>query len=708
MENTIVQLSKYVITFLMICFTVQSFAALKERDEDERHYILMRQIIMIILMNFICFFVMFLQEGEVSTIQMFLLTMAYILGVQILYRLIYRKASMILVNNMCMLLSISMIILTRLSVSKAMSQYKILAASTLLCFIIPVIVRKGKFLKNLTWIYAVLGIAMLSVVMVLGFTSGGAKLSIEIHGITFQLSEIAKITLVFFMAGMLREDNSFGNVVKATVIAAVHVLILVASTDLGTAFVFFMAYVVVIYVATRKARYPLLGLAGMSAACVVAYFLFSHVRNRVALWQDPIGNWDISSQLAQGLFGMCSGGWFGTGLFEGRPDIIPVATKDFIFCAICEEMGIIFGICLILLCMSTFLLIINISMKMSKRFYKLIAMGLGTEYATQVFLTIGGTIKFIPMTGITLPLVSYGGSSMFSTVLMLAVPARVAGCGEGILCTPARPDGTIAPEILYAADLCGVDRIFSVGGAQAVAAMAYGTESIPRVDKIFGPGNRYVTKAKQLVGANDVAVDLPAGPSEVLVLADDEASPAFAAADLLSQAEHGGDSQAVLVCPSVEFARDTQRAVGEQLLQLRRGETIREALRQSRIVVLDSREKMIGFANAYAPEHLIISMRDAWDVAAQITAAGSVFIGPWSPESAGDYASGTNHTLPTGGWARAYSGVNTDSFLRKITYQELSRKGLAALSPTVIAMAEAEGLGAHAAAVRVRMKGGVL
>ena len=301
-----------------------------------------------------------------------------------------------------------------------------------------------------------------------------------------------------------------------------------------------------------------------------------------------------------------------------------------------------------------------------------------------------------------------GSAPLFSTVLMLAVPARVAGCPEVVLCTPARPDGTIAPEILYAADLCGVDRIFSVGGAQAVAAMAYGTESIPRVDKIFGPGNRYVTKAKQLVGANDVAVDLPAGPSEVLVLADDEASPDFAAADLLSQAEHGGDSQAVLVCPSVEFARDTQRAVGEQLLQLRRGETIREALRQSRIVVLDSREKMIGFANAYAPEHLIISMRDAWDVAAQITAAGSVFIGPWSPESAGDYASGTNHTLPTGGWARAYSGVNTDSFLRKITYQELSRKGLATLSPTVIAMAEAEGLGAHAAAVRVRMKGGVL
>ena len=300
-----------------------------------------------------------------------------------------------------------------------------------------------------------------------------------------------------------------------------------------------------------------------------------------------------------------------------------------------------------------------------------------------------------------------GKAPLFSTVLMLAVPARVAGCPEVVLCTPARPDGTIAPEILYAADLCGVDRVYAVGGAQAVAALAYGTESIPRVDKIFGPGNRYVTKAKQLVGANDVAVDLPAGPSEVLVLADDEASPDFAAADLLSQAEHGGDSQAVLVCASERFARDTRRAVEEQLQQLQRGDTIREALRQSRIVVLDSREKMIAFANAYAPEHLIVSMRDAWEAAAQITAAGSVFIGLWSPESAGDYASGTNHTLPTGGCARAYSGVNIDSFLRRITYQELTREGLRALAPTVVAMARAEGLDAHAEAVRIRLEGGV-
>ncbi len=299
-----------------------------------------------------------------------------------------------------------------------------------------------------------------------------------------------------------------------------------------------------------------------------------------------------------------------------------------------------------------------------------------------------------------------GKAPLFSTVLMLAVPARVAGCEEIILCTPARPDGTIAPEILYAADLCGVDRVFAIGGAQAVAAMAFGTESVPRVDKIFGPGNRYVTKAKQLVGANIVAVDLPAGPSEVLVLADDEALPAFVAADLLSQAEHGGDSQSVLVCESMTFAQAVRQAVEEQLAQLNRGEIIREALQQSRIVVLADRSDRIAFSNTYAPEHLIIAMRDPWEVAAQVTSAGSVFVGPWSPESAGDYASGTNHTLPTSGWARAYSGVNTDSFLRKITYQELTYAGLETLAPTITAMADAEGLDAHAAAVRIRVKGG--
>ena len=300
-----------------------------------------------------------------------------------------------------------------------------------------------------------------------------------------------------------------------------------------------------------------------------------------------------------------------------------------------------------------------------------------------------------------------GKAPLFSTVLMLALPARIAGCREVTLCTPCGSDGRIAPEILYAADLCGVDRVFALGGAQAVAAMAYGTESIPRVDKIFGPGNRYVTKAKQLAGAADVAVDLPAGPSEVLVLADEDARPEFAAADLLSQAEHGDDSQAVLVCRSEEFARRAIASVGEQAARLSRRDAIGNSLANSRIVVFSDPDEQIAFADAYAPEHLIIAMRDAWDAAARITAAGSVFIGGYSPESAGDYASGTNHTLPTGGWARAYSGVNTESFMRKITYQELTRGGLEALAPTITAMAEAEGLDAHANAVRIRTEGGV-
>ena len=299
-----------------------------------------------------------------------------------------------------------------------------------------------------------------------------------------------------------------------------------------------------------------------------------------------------------------------------------------------------------------------------------------------------------------------GKAPLFSTVLMLALPARIAGCREVILCTPCGRDGRIAPEILYAADLCGVDRVFALGGAQAVAAMAYGTESIPRVDKIFGPGNRYVTKAKQLAGAADVAVDLPAGPSEVLVLADEDARPEFAAADLLSQAEHGDDSQAVLVCRSEEFARRAIASVGEQAARLSRRDAIGNSLANSRIVVFSDPDEQIAFADAYAPEHLIVAMRDAWDAAARITAAGSVFIGGYSPESAGDYASGTNHTLPTGGWARAYSGVNTERFMRKITYQELTRGGLEALAPTITAMAEAEGLDAHANAVRIRTEGG--
>lgn len=295
-----------------------------------------------------------------------------------------------------------------------------------------------------------------------------------------------------------------------------------------------------------------------------------------------------------------------------------------------------------------------------------------------------------------------GRAPLFSTVLMLAVPAKIAGCREIILCTPDNGDRGIAPEILFAAKLCGVDKVFRIGGAQAVAAMAFGTESVPRVDKIFGPGNRYVTKAKQIV-SRYTAIDMPAGPSEVMVLADSSSDPTFVAADMLSQAEHGPDSQAIAVCSSKELAEKVAEEVERLADMLPRRDSIEGSLSHSRIITFPDRDDMIDFANEYASEHLILSIADPWEAAEKITAAGSVFIGNYSPESAGDYASGTNHTLPTSGWARSFSGVNIDSFMHKITYQELTPKGLKLLSGVVTTMAHAEGLDAHAMAVDVRI-----
>ena len=299
-----------------------------------------------------------------------------------------------------------------------------------------------------------------------------------------------------------------------------------------------------------------------------------------------------------------------------------------------------------------------------------------------------------------------GTAPLFSTVLMLALPAKIAGCKEIVLCTPTDKQGCVAAEVLYAARRCGVTKVFKAGGAQAVAAMEYGTESVPKVYKIFGPGNRYVTYAKQLVAGRNTSIDMPAGPSEVMVMADKMADAAFVAADLLSQAEHGRDSQAMVVCDSVEFAEAVSAEVERQMATLSRADYVVESLKNSRAVVFDSREQMIAFANEYAAEHLIISMENAWGVAEEITSAGSIFIGNYSPESAGDYASGTNHTLPTSGWAHSCSGVNIDSFMRKMTIQELSREGIATLAPTIVAMADAEGLEAHANAVKVRIAKG--
>ncbi len=297
-----------------------------------------------------------------------------------------------------------------------------------------------------------------------------------------------------------------------------------------------------------------------------------------------------------------------------------------------------------------------------------------------------------------------GTAPLFSTVLMLGIPAKMAGCKEIILCSPPNESGNIHPAVIYAASLVGVTSIYTVGGAQAIAAMAYGTSSIPKVNKIFGPGNQYVTAAKQLVQQAGIAIDMPAGPSEVCVWADETAIPSFVAADLLSQAEHGADSQVLLIANSVAIVEAVQKEIEQQLAALPRKNLAEKALQNSKAIVLNNAELAIACINEYAPEHLILSIDNAAQVADKIINAGSIFIGNYSPESAGDYASGTNHTLPTNGYAKAYSGVSIDSFVKKITYQQITERGLMNIAPTVTEMAEAEGLQAHSNAVGIRLQ----
>jgi histidinol dehydrogenase len=298
-----------------------------------------------------------------------------------------------------------------------------------------------------------------------------------------------------------------------------------------------------------------------------------------------------------------------------------------------------------------------------------------------------------------------GSAPLFSTLLMLGIPATIAGCPEIVVCTPPQKDGSVDSTILYVAQKLGLKRIFTVGGAQAIAAMTFGTQTIPKVDKIFGPGNQYVTMAKQLVQQQGVAIDMPAGPSEVLVIADESCKPAFVAADMLSQAEHGPDSQIILlVIKSEKVVAETLKEVDEQLNQLPRKDIARMALENSSVVLLDSAEEAMDFSNQYAPEHLILATQNADELAEKVVNAGSVFIGNFSCESAGDYASGTNHTLPTNGFARSHSGVSLDSFLKKVTFQKLTAQGILNIGPTIETMAAAEQLDAHRNAVSIRLK----
>lgn len=422
MVKIIVEISKYLLLLIMALFTIETFMVLRYKSQEAKARIMRKQIVLMLFFNFLAYIVMYLVKQQTEMIVVYLGVVIYILLVQAMYRLVYKRASLILVNTMCMLLSVGFVIQTRLGINYAIKQLMIVSVSTAISMLIPVIVRKARFIKQMTWVYAAVGILLLIAVLALSRVTGGANLSIEIGGITFQFSEFVKITFVFFIAGMLRDVTDFHQVAVTTVVAALHVIVLVLSKDLGAALIYFMAYVVMVYVATGKVGYVALGLGGMGIASVAAYKLFSHIRVRFSVWRDPFADYQGTGyQIVQALFGVCAGGWFGTGLFLGNPEMIPLARVDFTYAAICEEMGILFGICLILLCMGMYFLIVNISMKLKEPFYKLVAIGLGTEYCFQVFLTIGGTTKFVPMTGVTLPLVSYGGSSVMCTIIMISI-----------------------------------------------------------------------------------------------------------------------------------------------------------------------------------------------------------------------------------------------------------------------------------------------
>lgn len=328
------------------------------------------------------------------------------------------------------------------------------------------------------------------------------------------------------------------------------------------------------------------------------------------------------------------------------------------------------------------------------------------QFVSQKVETMPGVVcwqKAVPIQKVGL-YIPGGTAPLFSTVLMLAIPAKIAGCDEIILCSPPDREGNINPAILYAAKVAGVSRIFKIGGVQAIGAMAFGTESIPKVYKIFGPGNQYVMAAKQLVSLKDVAIDMPAGPSEVQVIADETSNPSFVAADLLSQAEHGIDSQSVLTTTNESLIEEVQQEIDRQLQLLPRKEMAEKALQNSKMILLNNEDEIIDFTNEYAPEHLIIETKNYHSLVDKIVNAGSVFLGNYTPESAGDYASGTNHTLPTNGYAKAYSGVNLDSFIKKITFQEISKEGIKNIGNTIEIMAENEQLFAHKNAVTLRLK----
>lgn len=422
MQEYITELSKYFITICMAIYTYEGFAVFRFKEEASRNGIYIRQNILIFFIQFFSFMTICLKSGNIEYLFFYAIVQLILFSILVLTRMLYPRANRLILNNMCMLLGIGFIILARLSFNQAIKQLVIVILSLIITMLIPELMAKFKLLNNMTWVYAGIGVAALSAVLILGQVTHGSKLSFSIGGVSFQPSEFVKILFVFYLAATLWKDSSLKNVAMTAVVSGLHVIILVVSKDLGSALIFFVAYVMIVFIATKNYWYLLIGAMGGVIASVLAYQLFTHVQVRVQAWLDPWTYIDSQGyQITQSLFALGSGSWFGLGLFGGTPEVIPYVEADFIFSAICEEMGILFGLCVILVCISCFIMIMNISVRTRNRFYQLVAFGLGIIYIFQIFLTIGGGIKFIPLTGVTLPLISYGGSSVLTTLIMFFI-----------------------------------------------------------------------------------------------------------------------------------------------------------------------------------------------------------------------------------------------------------------------------------------------
>ena len=422
MVNLLTQLSRYILIILAAVYAMKCFTVFRSKHAWDRGSVYMTQNILMFMIHFICYLLIFLNERDFKILAFYMFQVVFFIATLVLYSVMYRHASRLLVNNMCFLMMIGFIMLTRLDFSLAIRQFFIAVAGAAVALAIPVIIARVRNLDRFGIVYGILCFLVLASVFVVGRSANGATNWIQIGPIGLQPSELAKVIFVFFAAAMLCRRTDFKYLVFVSIFAAAFVLILAAENDLGAAVIFFMIYLVMVYVATQKARYLAIGFGGFAAACLLGYRFFGQVKVRVSVWLNPWADYENTGyQIAQSLFAIGTGGWFGLGLYQGAPTQIPIVESDFIFSAICEELGGLFAICILLVYISCFVMFINISLQLTRPFYKLLAIGLSAGYACQLFLKIGGVIKFIPHTGVTLPLISYGGSSILSTIIIFAV-----------------------------------------------------------------------------------------------------------------------------------------------------------------------------------------------------------------------------------------------------------------------------------------------